>query len=435
MAAVRSTEHTGTPIEALFRPSSRFRDSHLNRRGRLHESWTEVELLQALAPEDVLATGTTWEVLDRFLRDKVAWMTPDVYVSCSQLMDNRDDPLILELRGKTGTAAPFTTLLFMYVHVRLGTDAADAAATATCEFSLRLAAASELCEVCICRGGYDATPPTLSGAALSFFFQESRESLRKVTLDRMVLSAEQCLEFATMSRLDVELAMRFCILSNDAGGAFVECLQSDRGPIQLSQCRIDSQILASALAGNSRVVRLTLNRHWRDDAAQSLIFRSLASNRGLVYLNLRSQPISMDNWSVLCKSLQAHPTLASLDLFGTGSSLISPTVSKRVLWEEQKAHRTRMLAEMMQENIILHTIALSGNERDDKIFTEEVLPHLETNQYRPRVLGVKETTERHFREQVLGRALACVRFNPNLVWMFLSENVDALVHSEEESTG
>jgi hypothetical protein len=34
--------------------------------------------------------------------------------------------------------------------------------------------------------------------------------------------------------------------------------------------------------------------------------------------------------------------------------------------------------------------------------------------------------------KILGRALYCVRSNPNLVWMFLSENVDAFVRSEEE---
>jgi hypothetical protein len=33
-----------TSIEALFRPTTRFRDSHRNRDARLPESYTEVEL-------------------------------------------------------------------------------------------------------------------------------------------------------------------------------------------------------------------------------------------------------------------------------------------------------------------------------------------------------------------------------------------------------
>jgi hypothetical protein len=48
------------------------------------------------------------------------------------------------------------------------------------------------------------------------------------------------------------------------------------------------------------------------------------------------------------------------------------------------------------------------------------------------VLAVKKTIERPFREKVLGRALHCVKSNPNLVWMFLSENVDAFGRSEEQ---
>jgi hypothetical protein len=65
-------------------------------------------------------------------------------------------------------------------------------------------------------------------------------------LNHIDLSEDQCLALATMSRLDVELVMYRCILLDDAAGAFVECLQSDRGPIGLCECQIDSQILANA---------------------------------------------------------------------------------------------------------------------------------------------------------------------------------------------
>jgi hypothetical protein len=98
----------------------------------------------------------------------------------------------------------------------------------------------------------------------------------------------------------------------------------------------------------------------------------------------------------------------------------------------KKTQRTRLLAEMMEQNVVLHTIHLSEDERDDQIYTEEISPYLETNLYRPRVVAVKKTIERPFREKVLGRALDCVKSNPNLVWMFLSQNVDAFVRLEEE---
>jgi hypothetical protein len=102
-----------------------------------------------------------------------------------------------------------------------------------------------------------------------------------------------------------------------------------------------------------------------------------------------------------------------------------------LLTDEQKSHQTRVRAEMMQENAFMHTIHSSEDERDDQIYTEDISPYLETNLYRPRVVAVKKTIERPFREKVLGRALGCVKSNPNLVWMFLPRNMDAFVRSEE----
>jgi hypothetical protein len=131
-----------------------------------------------------------------------------------------------------------------------------------------------------------------------------------------------------------------------------------------------------------------------------------------------------DSLSILCESLKAHPTLIILELPNSPFGLS----------DKRKANRMRMLAEMVQQNTVLHTIRLSEHEQDEQIYTQEICPYLEVNLYRPRVLAVKKTTERPFREKVLGRALHCVKSSPNLVWMFLSENVDAFARSEEEES-
>ena len=122
--------------------------------------------------------------------------------------------------------------------------------------------------------------------------------------------------------------------------------------------------------------------------------------------------------------------MTSLNIFDTTPR--SPAVPAIIFSDEQKTRRTRALAEMMQTNTVLHTIKLHAFERNNQIYTEEIQPYLVTNQYRPRVLAVKKTKDRPFREKVLGRAVYSVRINPNLVWMLLSENVDAFVRSEEE---
>jgi hypothetical protein len=92
--------------------------------------------------------------------------------------------------------------------------------------------------------------------------------------------------------------------------------------------------------------------------------------------------------TILCQSVQAHPTLTSLDLRSTRSK--SLTGERMILPEQQNAHRTRVLAEMMQENTILRTIELSEDARDEQIYTEKIHPLLEANLYRARVLAIKK---------------------------------------------
>jgi hypothetical protein len=300
---------TVSTIESLFRPSTRFRDSHIN---GLPEGFTEVELLQDLVLEDVLATGITWACADFFLFcwNKFVWMTPDVcirYVSFGSgyIASNVEYLVVLALKTDAGH--------HLFVHVMMGT--ATAAATATCDFLLRLLATCEKDGVSIF--GNDNVPPPLSGAGLSRFFQESQPCLQKVTLNSLLLSEDQCLALATMSRIDVELVMYRCSLSNGAVDTFVECLQSDRGPIQVELCPIEIQILANALTGNSRVTKLMPTTWGPNDAEGAVFFRALANNRGLVDLDLSDHGIRDENWTILCESLQVHLTLTSLNLINT----------------------------------------------------------------------------------------------------------------------
>jgi hypothetical protein len=151
-----------------------------------------------------------------------------------------------------------------------------------------------------------------------------------------------------------------------------------------------------------------------------------------VELDLNYRSINDENWTILCQSLKGHPTLTTLDL---GHTL--PRAQQNIqLSGDQKAQRTRLLAEMMKENTILHTINLFPYERDCQIYAESILPRLETNLYRPRVLGIKRA-DNALRRPLLGLALQTksVRNKSNLLWMFLSENQDVvLAQSNEEDS-
>jgi hypothetical protein len=343
-------------------------------------------------------------------------MTPDVFID-SEFIVNSDYPVVLAL-------AAYDSTTVLRVHVT--PDTFDAVATATCGFLARLLATCEQHDLRIIGGGNTVSNP-LSGAALFLFFQESRDDLQKVVVCDMVLSEDQCRALTTMSRLDVEVTISNCNLADDAAGAFVDFLQSDRGPVDLYRSEIGSQILANALTGDSRVTRFKPAYGWADDADRAIMFRALANNRGLVDLDLCRHSISNENWAILCESLQAHPTLTSLNLIDTRPRRHTGPVI--ILSDEQKTLRTRLLTDMVQRNTVLHTIVQLTSERNNQIYTEEIRPSLVTNQYRPRVHAIKKTKDRPFREKVLGRTVYNVKSNPNLVWMLLSENVDAFVRS------
>jgi hypothetical protein len=424
MAAAAAIEPAWTTT--LFRPTNRLRDRHRERRGDDSyelNGFTEVELLPDLSPEHVLEIGITWEDFCRFLgRYTLVWMGPGVYAFAGYI----DHPGYRSV-VKLGSRKPRDRLLCVYAATGLETAAAT---TATCDFVVHLLATSKEDGARIVASPNTSVP--ISGPGISHFFQESHANLRSVTLENPALNEEQIGALATTeSRPDMELILHACSLLDDNGchAAFVECLHRDRGPTQLILCKIDCHILAAALEGNSRVTRLC-ESVIGDDAGKGVIFRSLAANKGLVELDLYSCSIIDENWTILCQSLKGHPTLTSLDLRDTNPRVLNG--ARIELSDEQRAQRTRVLAAMVQENRLLFTIYLMPYDVDAQIYEETILPYLETNLYRPRVLGIKKA-DIALRRPLLGLALQTksVRKKSNLLWMFLSGNQDVVLQSHE----
>jgi hypothetical protein len=409
-------------LESLFRPSTRFQ-LRGGRRYSLPRHFTEVELLPNLTTENILAKGITWDVFQSFVHNKFVWMAPGTYIS-SAYRTNGLYPVAVEVGAQDDSAG-------MRVRVKPGT--ATRTSAATCNFLIRLLAISEQRDVYL-QGSSRALSP-IDGPALSHFFEHGRENLHAVTMRSMIFNEEHVRVLAAPSQQKLQLALRDCKFSDgDASQrALLQWLQSGQGPTELYRCVIDSNIVADALRGNRRLLKLLLCLEKASTAGApelSLIFRALAEDRGLTEFDAFWYSISDENWTLLCQSLQHHPTLTSLGLACTGPKL--PT-DKIELSEERKSSRTRAIADMLQTNTILHTIRLFPGEYDERIYTESIEPRLETNMYRSRVLAVKkEADDMPFRQKVLGRALDCVKSNPNLVWMFLSGNVDAIVRSEEQ---
>jgi hypothetical protein len=407
-------------LESLFRPSTRFRSG---RKTGLAQNFTEVEFLPHLTTEAILATGITWDGFRRFVHDKFVWMTPDAYIISSAHRFGGLYPIAVEVGAEDASAG-------MCVRVRQGI-ATNQTATATCNFLIRLLACSEHRAVYMKGSSRPALP--ISAPALSQLFEHGRERLH--TLRDMILNEEHIRVLASAPRQEQQLILRGCRFSDGEAckNVFRRWLQSGGGPTELHRCVIDSDVLADAMRGSSRLSKILLSPEkasTAEDSELSLIISALAENKSLTDFDAFWYSISDENWSILCRSLQNHPTLTSLDLACTGPKNVA---GKREFLEEQKTNRTLALAEVMQTNTILHTIRLFPGEFDERIFTESIQPRLETNLYRPRVFAVKkEADDTSFRQKVLGRALSCVRSNPNLVWMFLSENMDVFSPCEAQ---
>jgi hypothetical protein len=79
---------------------------------------------------------------------------------------------------------------------------------------------------------------------------------------------------------------------------------------------------------------------------------------------------------------------------------------------------------MLKMNISIHTIHLEFRYRQHELFRESVIPYLETNRLRPRLLAIQKTLPIPYRAKVLGRALLSARYDANSFWMLLSGNAE-----------
>jgi hypothetical protein len=86
--------------------------------------------------------------------------------------------------------------------------------------------------------------------------------------------------------------------------------------------------------------------------------------------------------------------------------------------------RTQALVEMIKVSTSIRTIDADLRYNDNKLFQESVVPYLETNRLRPRVLAIQKTRPIAYRAKVLGRALLATRTDANKFWMLLSGNAE-----------
>jgi hypothetical protein len=196
----------------------------------------------------------------------------------------------------------------------------------------------------------------------------------------------------------------------------LESIRQNRGPTGLNRVNLDTHRLAFALRGNSRVSTFSPCMLFTSGEDCHVFFRALAENEGLVKLDISGVHISDENWDVLWQSVSHHPKLENLDL---GDAV------DHGLIDTAKTRRTQAIVDALRVNTVLNTVQLDRRECDLEMLDNMVRPRLLVNRYGPRVaaiVGERGTWQR----KILGRALASVSSNPNLIWMMVSGNVNVI---------
>jgi hypothetical protein len=236
-------------------------------------------------------------------------------------------------------------------------------------------------------------------------------NLKALTLERIALDEDHIRVLGALSRSGLEIKLIRCRIAGAAAAVLAQFLGRNQGPTKLDCCYIDNSVLANGLRGNShlKLFRALIPRS-RDVANREVlaIAGGLRENKGLVDLDFRNGfRANEESRDAVCDSLKTHPTLEVL-------RLDPPVLSSRI----------QAFVDMLKVSTSIHTIYLHFRYREHELYRGSVIPYLERNKLRPRLLAIQRALPITYRAKVLGRALFAVRTDPNRFWMLLSGNAE-----------
>ena len=253
---------------------------------------------------------------------------------------------------------------------------------------------------------------------------KNSQALQSLVIGTFVLTAPQMRALASAN--GVQVALEYCNLTQTSFD-LATCLQDNLGPAILYRCELDSVSLAAALPNNTSLRQLTLRSSYGNSAKDRTIIKALAialkSNKGLETLSLAHCTVSNENCQILCDSLKHHSALKVLDLTKTSKGAAADTVS-----------HLQSLEQMLHTNTVLHTIhmnttiAAEGNASISQgvgVWQGQIVSRLERNLYRARVDAIQHAAASK-RPSLVAHSVAAVTGSPDVVWMILSQNVEAI---------
>ena len=284
---------------------------------------------------------------------------------------------------------------------------------------LRLLAASVVYSVILNR--LSRMNDALISAPNLVHMMEHCQSLNFLSLINLEMDENLCRVLGGYSRTGLEIVLIRCNLNSAVTNALAEILGRNQGPTELDLCDIDSFVLADGLRGNSRLKSLRQNFSADFDVGNRKVLAiadAVRENKGLVELHLWCYGFGVNDetWGAVCDSLKTHPTLEVVNL---RSAFADATTALDVITSRMQA-----LVDMMKANSSIHTIHVDSRYSEHEIYRESVIPYLETNRFRPRLLAIQKTRPIEYRAKVLGRALLSARTDVNRLWMLLSGNAE-----------
>jgi hypothetical protein len=376
--------------------------------------FVELELVTGSSVEDTfLHCGYTWSDYYSWAHGKIVWLSPDVFFNSTWIdtgfqTEYRPFPTVDIVPNEEDTSQESK---YVFVYAR-----SEAHATIASDILLQFLTTGDFRKVRLWKDlSSNAGPFPVSGLAFSHFLVHSR-NLRVLRMSWLSLNTCHCRAIDALTRTDLQIELAHCELTESGENIILECIRQNRGPTELTRCRIDTRRLADALRGNSSVTTLQLNGRCSDEERLVLV-QALAENEGLVTLYLHGFPITDGIWIALWQSVARHPKLEKIIFSRYGSAWRDGNT------DAQKTLRMQAMVAALRINTVLHTIELNPDDFEEDILVSTVHPLLLANRYRPRVGAITEV-EGPLRCKLLGRALGSVSSNPFLIWLFLSENAD-----------
>jgi hypothetical protein len=413
-------------MERLLSPCTRLHDT-LEREGgledfRSHNPEDFQELNLDVSTEVLLSAERAFTHADLYAmlgnEDTIAWLTPHAFVArkggsvvdyCYHLYNEEGTGL-----SHYGFSADDKYIVVMARSPEHLLEIVD--------IVLRLLAVSVVHSLLIT--DWSAPDLFISAPTLAHLLEQC-QSLKTLTLKNLEMDEDLCRVLGSYSRPDLEIVLDCCDTTSAGASALAESLGRNQGPTKLVWCNIDNFVLADGLRGNSRLKSLRPRFSGSQEARNREILAiagALRENKGLVDFKYYFG-MSVETWDVVCDSLETHPTLEVLSLHT--DALMAPAVLKS---------RIQALVDMLKVNMSIHTMPLDACYTAHELFQGSVIPYLETNRLRPRLLAIQRTCPIPYRAKVLGRALLAARTNANSFWMLLLGNAEVAFPSTTATT-